>query len=228
MAVITTWTREIDEHSVPAIEGLLRQAIQEDTAIAIDSVLLDANPATAIRPAGILNGVTPMTPTTGGGFNALVGDIKQVSGALLASTQGHVRNPCWLMNPQQLNSISLTAMPGYGAFPFKDEVSRGQLQSWPIIDSGTVPLGTVIALDAADFVSVGSEGPRFEISDQATLHMEDTAPLAIIGGTTGTPTPAVPTRSLWQTDSMALRLILPMNWVVRRAGVVQVVPGVTW
>lgn len=227
MAVITTWTREIDEHSVPAIEGLLRQAIQEDTAIAIDSVLLDTNAATAIRPAGILNGVTPMTPTAGGGFNALVGDIKQVSGALLAATQGHVRNPCWLMNPQQVNSISLTAMPGYGAFPFKDEVSRGQLQSWPIIDSGTVPLGEVVAIDAADFVSVGSEGPRFEISDQATLHMEDTTPLAI--GSAGTPpTVAAPARSLWQTDSMALRLILPMNWVVRRAGVVAYVPGVTW
>jgi hypothetical protein len=228
MAVITTWTREIDEHSVPAIEGLLRQAIQEDTSIAIDSVLLDANPATAIRPPGILNGVTALTPTAGGGFNALVGDIKQVSGALLAATQGHVRSPCWLMNPQQVNSISLTAMPGFGAFPFKDEVSRGQLQSWPIIDSGTVPLAEVIAIDAADFVSVGSEGPRFEISDQATLHMEDTAPLPIIGGTAGTPVPAVPSRSLWQTDSMALRLILPMNWAIRRAGVVAYVPGVTW
>ncbi|UGY20220.1 hypothetical protein HAP48_0023975 [Bradyrhizobium septentrionale] len=35
MAVITTWTREISEHSVPAIEGLLRNAIQEDTAISL-------------------------------------------------------------------------------------------------------------------------------------------------------------------------------------------------
>lgn len=36
MAVITTWTREIDEHSVPAVEGLLRNAIQEDTAVSLD------------------------------------------------------------------------------------------------------------------------------------------------------------------------------------------------
>ena len=53
MAVISTWTREMDEHSIPAIEGLLREAIQQDTAISIDTVLLDTNPATAIRPAGI-------------------------------------------------------------------------------------------------------------------------------------------------------------------------------
>ena len=98
---------------------------------------------------------------------------------------------------------------------------------WPIIDSGTVPLGTVIAIDAADFVAVGGDAPRFEISDQATLHFEDTAPLDI--GTAGTPpVVAAPVKSMWQTDSLALRLILPTNWTIRRAGVVAWVAGVTW
>src|SRR4029077_7721244 len=86
MAVITTWTREIQDHSVPAIEGLLRDAVQEDTAISLDSVLLDANPATVVRPAGILNGVAGLTPTAGGGFNAIVGDLKKLTGALLTGT----------------------------------------------------------------------------------------------------------------------------------------------
>jgi HK97 family phage prohead protease/HK97 family phage major capsid protein len=227
MAVITTWTREIDEHSVPAIEGLLRDAISQDTAISLDSVLMDVNPATVIRPAGILNGVTGLTPTAGGGFNALVGDIKQLSGALLTGTKGNVRNPAWLMNPQQVNSIGLTAMPGMGTFPFRDEVARGTLSGWPIIDSGTVPLGEVIAIDAADFVAVGGEAPRFEISDQATLHLDDTAPADIVSGA-APGTPANPVKSLWQTDSLALRLILPINWTIRRPGVVAYVAGVTW
>ena len=63
VAVITTFTREMADHSIPAIEGLLREAIQIDTTVAIDSVLIDANPATAVRPAGLLNGVTATTPT---------------------------------------------------------------------------------------------------------------------------------------------------------------------
>jgi hypothetical protein len=227
MAVITTWTREISEHSVPAIEGLLRNAIQEDTAISLDTVLLDSGAATLVRPAGILNGVTPLTPTAGGGFNALVGDIKQLSGALLTSTKGNVRTPVYLMNPQQMNSIGLVAAPGAGTFPFRDEVSRGNLGGWSIIDSGTVPLGTVIALDAADFVSVGGDAPRFELSDQATLHMEDTAPADIVSGA-APGAPANPVKSMWQTDSIALRLILPINWTIRRLGMVQVINGVTW
>ena len=88
-------------------------------------------------------------------------------------------------------------------------------------------MGTVIAIDAADFVSVGGEGPRFEISDQATLHFEDTAPADIVSGASPG-TAATPVKSLWQTDSLALRLILPINWTVRRAGVVSWVQGVTW
>src|SRR5205085_1285972 len=84
MGVISTFTREIAEHSTPSIEALLRQAIQEDTAVAIDSVLLDATAASAIRPAGLKNGVSGLTATTGGGFDALVGDLKQLIGVLSA------------------------------------------------------------------------------------------------------------------------------------------------
>jgi HK97 family phage major capsid protein/HK97 family phage prohead protease len=224
LGVITTFTREMDEHSIPAIEAVLRQAVQEDTAVAIDTVLLDANPATVIRPPGLLNGVTPITATAGGGFTALVGDIKALTGALLTATRGNVRNPVWIMNPQQVNSAGLTPAPASGVFPFKPV--DGKLNNWPIIDSGTVPLGTMIAMDAADFVSAG-EAPRFEVSDQATLHEEDTTPLPIVGA--GSPgTVASPVRSLFQTDSLALRLVQPMNWMNRRTGVVQVIQGVTW
>jgi hypothetical protein len=227
MAVITTWTREIDEHSQPAIEGLLKNAIQEDTAVSLDSILLDSNPATLVRPAGILNGITGLTPTAGGGFNALVGDIKQLTSALLTGTLGNVRVPVYIMNPIQKNAIGLVAAPGVGVFPFRDEIAAGTLGGWPIIESGTVPPGTVIVIDAADFVSVGGDAPRFEVSDQATLHMEDTTPTDIVAGP-GPGTPAFPVKSMWQTDSLALRLILPTNWTIRRPGTVAYVAGVTW
>ena len=75
-------------------------------------------------------------------------------------------------------------MPG-GLFPFAAEINNNRLIGYPVIKSGTVPLGTVICLDAADYVSVTGDNPRFEICDQATLHMEDTAPAHI--GTAGTP-----------------------------------------
>ena len=173
MAVITTFTREIDEHSIPAIQALLRDAIQQDTAVSLDAILLDATASSTVRPPGLLNGVSGLTPTAGGGFTALVGDIKQLTNALLVGTAGNVRSPVWLMNPIQANSIGLIAAPSTGVFPFAAEINSGRLGGWPVIISGTVPATTVIVLDAADFVSV-SEGPMFSVSDQATLHLEDT------------------------------------------------------
>jgi len=227
MAVITTWTREMDEHSVPAIEGILREAIQADTTVAVDSVLIDANPATTIRPAGLLNGVAAQTPTAGGGIAAVVGDLKLLIGSLTTATFGNIRSPTWLMNPTDMLSLSLISATGTGVFPFKEEVANGNLLTIPIIDSGTIPAKTVVLVDAADFVVVGGEAPRFEISDQATLHMEDTAPADLVGpGSPGTV--AAPQRSLFQTDSLALRMIMPLNWVQRRAGTIAWTQNVTW
>lgn len=227
LGVITEFSREMDEHSQPAIEPILREAILIDTGLAIDNVLLDTNAATAVRPAGIRNGIAGLTATAGGGFNALVGDIKQLTAALLTSTVGNVRTPAWLLNPIQANSIALTQPTTTGLFPFRDEINAGRLNGQPAIISGSVPAGTVIYIDAADFVVVGGEAPRFMLSDQATLHEEDTTPLPI--GTAGAPpTVAAPTRSLFQTDSLALRLILPLNWTMRRPNMVAWVSGVTW
>jgi HK97 family phage major capsid protein/HK97 family phage prohead protease len=227
VAVISTWTREMNDHSIPAIEGLLREAIQVDTSVAIDSVLLDANPATTIRPAGLLNGVAASTATAGGGLAALIGDIKLLEGALLASTYGNLRSPVWLMNPGDLLSAAMASATNTGIFPFRDEVAAGSLGTVPFIKSTTVPLKTMILIDAADFVVVGGEAPRLEISDQATLHMEDTAPLDLVGpGSPGVV--AAPQRSLFQTDSLALRMVMPLNWVQRRAGTIAWLQNATW
>jgi HK97 family phage prohead protease/HK97 family phage major capsid protein len=229
MGVITTFTREISEHSTPAIEGILRDAVLEDTGVALDSVLLGTNAATAIAPAGLFAGITPLTPTpaTNGAFDAVLGDIKQLTGALIAATRGNFRAPVWLMSPALAVSLALTPTTGAQALPFREEVSRGFLLGYPIIQSTTVPMGWFAIMDCADFASVTGDDPRFEVSDQAVLHMEDTTPLAI--GTPGTPpTVAAPARSLWQTDTIGLRLILPMNWVMRRAQSVALIQAVTW
>lgn len=227
MAVISTFTREIAEHSTPAIEGLIRQAIIDDTAVAIDTVLLDNGAATAARPAGLVNGVTGLTATVGGGFAGFIGDLKSLAGALIAGTNGNIRQPVWLMSPADVLAAALTPTPAGGDLPFRDELARGTLMGYPVLQSTSVTPDTMFLIDAADFVTATGDDPRFDISDQATLHMEDTTPLAL--GTAGSPaTVAAPMRSLWQTDTLGIRMILDMNWAMRRAGMVQFVTGLTW
>ncbi|MCP3471411.1 phage major capsid protein [Bradyrhizobium sp. CCGUVB1N3] len=226
MAVISTWTREMGDHSVPAIEGLIRQAIQEDTSVAVDSVLIDANPATTIRPAGLLSGVAATGATAGGGIAALVGDITALINSISTATYGNVRNLVWLANQTDLLRASLLSAANIGIFPFKAEIAAGSLNGIPIIDSATVAPKTLMLVDAADFAVVGGEAPRMEMSDQATLHMEDTNPTDLVAGSPGTV--ASPQRSLFQTDSLALRMVMPLNWVQRRAGTVAWTQNVTW
>jgi HK97 family phage major capsid protein/HK97 family phage prohead protease len=226
MGVITTFTREIAEHSTPSIEGVLRQAIQEDTAVSLDSVLIDAVAASAIRPAGLRNGVTGITPTAGGGFTAALADLKALLGALVTASLGNVRAPVWIMNPLQKLSLSLL-QDASGYFPFKEEIARGTLLGYPVLTSATVTAGLVLLIDAADFFSATGDEPRFDVSDQATLHMEDTSPQQI--STVGTPNVvAAPVRSMFQTDSIALRMLLDINWSMRRTGMVAFVSGATW
>jgi HK97 family phage major capsid protein len=226
MAVITTWTKEMDEHSIPAIEGLLREAIQTDTSVAIDTVLIDSNAATTVRPAGLLNGVGATTATSGGGIAALVGDIVSLINVISTATYGNVRNLVWLVNQTDMLRASLLSAANTGIFPFRDEIRGGTLGTIPFIDSATVPAKTMVLVDAADFVVVGGDAPRMEMSDQATLHMEDTSPTDLVAGSPGVV--ATPQRSLFQTDSLALRMVLPLNWLQRRAGTVAWTQNVTW
>lgn len=226
MAVITTMTREITERSTPAIEQLLRDAIQEDTAVAIDSVLLDATAASSVRPAGLRNGITTAGGTAGGGFAAVTADLKGMLTTLVTNTNGNIRSPVFIMNPIQAIALGFVQNAG-GDLVFKEEIGNGKLNGYPVIQSGNVPSGVVILIDAADFFSATGDEPRFDISDQTVLHMEDTTPLAI--GTAGTPAVvAAPVQSMFQTDCMALRMILPMNWALRRSGILVERTAVTW
>src|SRR5262245_8709 len=230
MAVITTWTREMDVHSTPAIEGLLRQAILEDTAIAMDTVLLDNNAATTVRPAGLRSYQAGIAAAAGAGtpYANFVADYEALYGGLLTLTNGNVRSPTLIINPQQGLSLSMLQPPAAAApfLPFMAMVDGGRMLKADLIESSTVPTGTAIMVDAADFTTAGQEGPRLEISDQATLHLEDTAPTDI--GIPGTPpVVAAPVKSMWQTDSLALRLIMFVNWVMRRP-VATWMTGVLW
>lgn len=224
LAVISFFTEEIAEHSTPAIEGIIRDAMRDDTAESIDGYLLDNVAASATRPAGLLNGLVSLTPSAESDPLAMVADLKALAMAIIANKGG--RSLVFLVNPVQAISIGLQqSTTGDFLFNSPDE-AFGKLGA-TFISSNSVPADTVVALDAADFASATGDVPRFSISDQATIHAEDTNPLAI--GTPGTPaTVAAPVRSLWQEDLIGIRMHWPLTWAMRRTGMVAFIEGVTW
>lgn len=220
MGVISVFSREIARYSTPAIEALIRNEIVNDTAITLDSLLLDTVAGSSVRPAGLLNGVTPLTATTGGGYAAILGDIRKLQGAFDAvNASGSIM---LLMNPAQALALELTPGPD-GTLGW----SAGILARYRVTTSTAVPAGQIIAIRADDFVTATGDVPEFETSNEATIHMEDTTPLQI--GTAGTPNVvAAPVQSMFQTAQTAIRMLLDVSWAMRRTGMVQTIASVTW
>ena len=226
VAVLTSFTEEMANHSTPQIEGLLREAISEDTAVILDTRLLDVNPATAIRPAGLRNGVSALTASAlTNPSQAMVADLKALIAALTAVNGG--RRVAILVNTAQSFSLSM-AQTTIGDFLFGSVEEASRKFGVTFIASNNVPAGVVIAVDTADFVTVSGDTPNFDMSNQATIHEEDTTPLPIATGPQGTAVVATPARSLYQTDSIALRMRMPVNWAMRRTGMVGWTQSVLW
>jgi len=224
LAVISTFTRELAMHSTPQIESLIRTMILEDTAAALDKFLLDNVAASSVRPAGLRNGVAG-TPSSGTTLANIVTDLKAALTPILAAGGG--RNLVWLMNPARLAALGLMTSAS-GDFMFRDELNANRLIGFSFIVSNNVPSDIVMLVDAADFASATGDVPAFDVSDVATLHMEDTAPLPLVTGAQGSGVVASPMRSLWQTASVGVRMIQDLSWGMRRAGMVSVITGVAW
>ena len=227
LSVISTFTEEMATYSAQSIEQIIRQAMSDDTSMALDSYLIDAVAFSAgVRPAGLLAGVTPITASAATPATAaMVADLKALVGAIIAAGGG--RAIAIIMNPAQALSLGF-AQTTTGDFLFEDRQEAGSKFGVRFIVSASCPVGRVIAVDAADFASAQGDAPRFAVSTDATLHEEDTTPLALASGPQGTAVVATPMRSLFQTDAVAVRMSLYVSWVMRRAGMVQTIASVSW
>ena len=222
-------------HSTPAIEGvLIRQAINEDTAVAIDTVLIDANPATTIRPAGLLNGIAGLTPSAAAlRLDKIIADIAAFDGAPSSPTAAAATPGADL----QPGAKTVDGLGGHGQRPIRvclgQRVPAAMRGASPVVSSTTVPASELIMVDAADFASVTGDSPQFDVSDVATIHEEDTStPLPIVGGTVQPPVIGSVGRAgavaVANRPSIGVRMMLDMNWAMRRAGMVSWMTGVTW
>jgi HK97 family phage major capsid protein/HK97 family phage prohead protease len=221
LGVIVPFSRELAKRSTPAIEGLVRQAILEDTAAILDAALIDATAASTARPAGLLNGVAAVaTGFPGADYQAVIKDIQALLAPFYAANAAD--GITLLINPAQ--GLSLAMMPGPGAAGVLGW-AQPLLDRFRMIESTNVPAGRLIALRNADFATALGDAPEFDISETATVHMDDVTPLEIVSGT---PTVADPVRSFYQTATIGVRMLLDLSWKMRRSGMVQWVDSVSW
>jgi HK97 family phage major capsid protein len=220
MGVISTFSNELFERSTPNILDVIRSAMVTDTAQALDVAFLSATPGSAISPEGIQDGILPRDTAVSAGETVadIMTDLRGRLQTMASLNLG--RKPVWIMNPARAWGLQLaTNAVGAAAFP---EMASGSLIGVPVVTSTNVPADVVFLIDAAEVYFAGG-APRFMGTDVATLHMEDTNPLQIIGSV-----PANPVRSLYQTNTAAIRAMWDLDWAMNRSGCVQTITAVAW
>ncbi|MDX0491547.1 peptidase U35 [Sinorhizobium medicae] len=197
--LISLFSGELQKRSTPTIEAVVRLGLAEDVSAGIDAVLTGSAAGSAIQPPGLLYGLTPIAATAGGGTAALTGDLGALAGAI-----PNAADLVYLMGEAE-RVRALTLAPG--------------LAGVTIISAPSLPAKTVIALDAADFVSGEGDAFSFDVSSEATVVSRDD------------PGPAVataPTHSLYQQNWLGVRLIASVGWTMRAPNRVAFVEDVSW
>ena len=209
LAIAEVITRELSEASPEDVEGIVEIILKNSITRTLDLTLFDSLPATAVRPAGLTNGLTPVTAATGGGHNAALGDVRSlVDAAVLGGGSGAVMF--------FTSSGRATTLLGYAP------ALAGR-----VFGSASIASTTLIAVDPRAFASALGDAVEIRASKETLLHMEDTTPLQI--GTAGSPpTVAAPARAMFQTDSIAIRVIMRMAWAMRVPAVSFITTGLTW
>jgi hypothetical protein len=246
-AVISTFSKELGMRSQPQIEGLIRNAMLQDTGTALDSYIFsDGAAVTGLRPAAPWNGITG-TASAGATADNMNTDIVALIDPLIAADC--FTNPVIYMNPSNVLKMS-TKLSSTGEYIFRDDLAAGRLFGVPVRQSTNVPSDEHLILDLNEIASAVS-APAFEVNDTATLveidtdgpnatdkpAMEDAYPRTDQTGQVGDAatwnsdalnTVKAPIRSLFQTETVAVKNVQYLSWHRMRTACANRITGVAY
>ncbi|MCX0337422.1 phage major capsid protein [Acinetobacter radioresistens] len=196
LAAITVYTQELMRRSDPAVDVLVRDDLIEASKTLIDNTFLDAGAATAVRPAGLLNGITA-TANTGTTAENYEADLLALVNSFVTANLS-LDGAYFIMSETRAARISLLR-DALGRSYFEGMALRGTrtLMGIPVITSQTVG-NKIILVKTSEILLAQDGGVDVSYSDQATL---------VDGGTT---------HHLWQENKFAVRVEKFITWAKRR------------
>lgn len=204
IASIIPWTIELNKRANAS--AVFEQLVREDVGAHLDAAMLSTAAGSGAAHAGLLNGVSPLAGYGGGDLTALEEDLISLGTAVTVG--GGSGQVLFVMAPERALRLKIKA-------PL---VAAGL----DIATSAAVSANRIVAVDAPAIISGVGSVPDLEFTEQATLHMSDT-PEQISDGSV-----AAPVISLWQTASMALRIIMDVAWAKRRSNAAAYLENATW
>ena len=238
---ISTFSKELAMRSTPQIQALVQRSILDDTGTKLDNDYLgESAEVTGYRPAGLFYNVTGTPASTGGataGENMLADLQNLLNPFYAANLNGNIRI---IIHPS--NALAMSTVLYNGNYLFRDELANGTLHMIPVIVSTNTPIDELRAV-VMSAQAVASGAQTFDVSDSATIVEVDDdgvapamgaayprSPTGAVGGPdgAGTTVPISPVRSLWQTESVAVKMVQYISWKALRAGSVNRITGIDY
>jgi hypothetical protein len=207
--VLSAVSAEIENATPQGAAAVIGRVLADRANAAIDVTVFDDNAADDARPAGLLNGATPVTASAvTDATTAMIEDLSNLAGAI-GDAGIDVNDVVFVAPPRQWMTLKLRA---------------GSNFDHEVLPSAGVASNTVIAIAPAGLY-VGYDGtPSIEVSKEAIIHAEDSAPADIVDGAGVL---AAPTRSFFQSDVLGLKLRSKLAYAAA-PGAVAYVEGITW
>jgi hypothetical protein len=210
MLIGSTLTREIQVASGGNAEAIISGAISASAEQSLDNLLFSNAAATAAAPAGLLAGLVAIPSAGKTGVEGAADDLALLAAAIAASG---------------INSDGMIIITS-AALATKLRCLVSLKFSNEILSSSSIAGGEVIAVVPQGLVTAYDGNVTVEITNEPVVHFEDTAPTDI--SAVGSPaTIAAPVRSLWQTDSIVIKIRGWAAWAVH-PGAIQVLTGAAW
>ncbi len=213
VAAMAIVSKDLLRQSSPSAEKLVRDALVEASAQRVDQTFLGTGAAVlGVSPAGILNGVTAGV-SAGKDIEGVIADVKALYAGFIAANNA---DGLQLVTTQSLaKSLSLMQnVMGNFAFPGLS-ANGGTLLGDPLVAGGNVGVGDLILLKPSDIYKIGDRGVEVSLSTEAAIQMDD-AP----NGASDTPVANSSVVSMFQTESVAIKVVRPLNFAKRRASAV--------
>lgn len=227
IAAITAATIQALRFSSPSAEAALRDDLTAAVVEAIDSAFIDPtnNGSAGVKPAAITYNISGTAVSAGTNAEAVRHDARTAMGFFVAA-----KNPLsagvWIMSGS--NALALATMVnalGQAEFPGMT-VNGGMFMGLPVIVSEAAGT-TVVLLNAGDVWLADDGGVSVDTSTEASLQMVDQGSVTqdSIGANDPVETTVV---SMFQTNSVAIRVETMINWARRRPTGVATITGTAW
>lgn len=216
VATLAVMSQEWLRDSSPSGELLVRDALVNAARQKIDGTFLSNTAAVSgVSPAGIFNGTNALG-SAGWTADNVREDVKRLVQVFIDANNADGLH--WVMSQSLALALSLMVTAfSVREFPGINAQTGGEFFGYPVAVGGNLGRDVLALVKPSDIYRIGNEGIRVELSRDASIEMSR-APSGDAGSLPPTTQSMV---SMFQTDSVALKVVLPINFQKRRSHAAQ-------